>query len=67
LIGQPELVIADEPTSALDERRRDEFMELLLNQCERSGSALLFVSHDRRLSAHFERVLDLPSPSEPGA
>jgi putative ABC transport system ATP-binding protein len=42
-------------------------MELLLNQCERSGSALLFVSHDRRLSAHFERVLDLPSPSEPGA
>jgi putative ABC transport system ATP-binding protein len=67
LIGQPELVIADEPTSALDERRRDEFMELLLNQCERSGSALLFVSHDRRLSVHFERVLDLPSPSEQGA
>jgi putative ABC transport system ATP-binding protein len=30
LIGQPELVIADEPTSALDERRRDGFMQLLL-------------------------------------
>jgi putative ABC transport system ATP-binding protein len=64
LIGQPELVIADEPTSALDERRRDEFMELLLRQCERVGSALLFVTHDRRLSTHFEQVLDLPSPAE---
>jgi putative ABC transport system ATP-binding protein len=64
LIGQPELVIADEPTSALDERRRDEFMQLLLRQCERVGSALLFVTHDRRLSTHFDQVLDLPGPVE---
>lgn len=64
LIGQPELVIADEPTSALDERRRDEFMHLLLRQCELAGSALLLVTHDRRLSVHFEQVLDLPTPLE---
>ena len=67
LIGQPELVIADEPTSALDERRRDEFMHLLLRQCELAGSALLLVTHDRRLSVHFEQVLDLPTPLEYGA
>ena len=59
LIGRPELVIADEPTSALDEARRDTFMELLLDECEVAGSALLFVSHDPRLAAHFERVIDL--------
>ncbi|MBI3154517.1 MAG: ATP-binding cassette domain-containing protein [Burkholderiales bacterium] len=60
LVGQPELVIADEPTSALDEDRRDAFMRLLVAQCERSRSALLFVSHDSRLARHFELLVDLP-------
>lgn len=59
LIGQPELVIADEPTSALDAPRRDAFMHLLLAACGRAGSTLLFVSHDERLAAHFQRVLEL--------
>ena len=61
LIGQPEIVIADEPTSALDEELRESFMRLLLSQCERTGCALLFVTHDRRLAAHFDEVVDLPS------
>ncbi len=60
LIGRPELVIADEPTSALDETRRDAFMALLVRVCSEAGSALLFVSHDARLTVHFERVIDLP-------
>ena len=59
LLGEPELVIADEPTSALDEGRRDGFMSLLTAQCERARSALLFVSHDSRLSGHFGQVIDL--------
>lgn len=61
LIGQPDIVIADEPTSALDEDRRDAFMRLLVAQCAQARSALLFVSHDARLSAHFERIIDLPT------
>jgi putative ABC transport system ATP-binding protein len=61
LIGRPELVIADEPTSALDEHRRDAFMALLVRVCSEASSALLFVSHDPRLAAHFERVVDLPA------
>ncbi|MFM2055864.1 MAG: hypothetical protein RLY71_249 [Pseudomonadota bacterium] len=60
LIGRPELVIADEPTSALDEVLRDDFMRLLLESCAQAGSALLFVSHDARLAAHFGRRVDLP-------
>lgn len=60
LIGQPELVIADEPTSALDERRRDAFMQLLIEQCQQAGSALLFVTHDERLQAYFDHTLHLP-------
>ncbi|ACB35812.1 ABC transporter-related protein [Leptothrix cholodnii SP-6] len=61
LIGAPELVIADEPTSALDETLRESFMAVLLQACADAGSALLFVSHDTRLAAAFDRQLDLPS------
>ena len=61
LIGRPELVIADEPTSALDAARRDGFMALLLAQCRDAGSTLVFVSHDERLAAQFDRRLSLPA------
>jgi putative ABC transport system ATP-binding protein len=67
LIGQPELVIADEPTSALDAPRRDEFMRLLLDACARSGSTLLFVSHDERLGHRFHTGIDLGSLNAAGA
>lgn len=67
LVGEPELVIADEPTSALDAGRRDAFMQLLVAQCARAGSALLFVSHDAQLAAHFPQVLDLADQPREGA
>ena len=59
LIGEPELLLADEPSSALDSDRRDAFMTMLLDACTQSGSALVFVSHDRSLRGHFERSLAL--------
>lgn len=59
LIGRPEIVIADEPTSALDAARQDRFLDLLLRECAAAGASLLFVSHDRRLAAHFTRELPL--------
>ena len=59
LIGRPELVVADEPTSALDADRQAAFLRLLLAECAEAGSALLFVSHDLRLAAHFDRQLTL--------
>lgn len=61
LIGQPDLVLADEPTSALDADHRDRFIELLFAQLKHSGSALLFVSHDRSLACHFDRCVELDS------
>ena len=61
LIGRPELVIADEPTSALDEAHRDAFLDVLLDACAAHRSALVFVSHDRRLAARFQRELRLPA------
>lgn len=61
LIGQPELIVADEPTSSLDTDRRREFIQLLLSECDRVQSTVLFVSHDASLSRHFETSIDLQS------
>jgi putative ABC transport system ATP-binding protein len=60
LIGRPELVIADEPTSALDAALRDDFMALLMGECQSSGATLVFVSHDERLAVRFDETLSLP-------
>lgn len=59
LIGAPSLIIADEPTSALDSENRDRFIEVLDTQRRAFNSSLLFVSHDRTLAKHFDRVVDL--------
>ena len=59
LIGKPEILIADEPTSALDAPRQAAFVDLLLAEARANGSALIFVSHDLRLAAHFDAVLEL--------
>jgi putative ABC transport system ATP-binding protein len=61
LVGRPALVIADEPTSALDAALRDGFMDLLLGAVHEHGSTLVFVSHDERLAARFDRRVSLPA------
>jgi putative ABC transport system ATP-binding protein len=59
LLGKPKLIICDEPTSALDAQNRDNFLEVVAHECERNNAALLFVSHDQSLAAHFDRHLDM--------
>ena len=59
LIGQPEIIIADEPTSALDDERKDQFMRVLLNECEKYNATLILVSHDQSLKRQFSKVFHL--------
>ncbi|WP_434357131.1 ATP-binding cassette domain-containing protein [Parasalinivibrio latis] len=59
LIGEPELLIADEPTSALDTDTRRQFIDLLMDECHRAGSTLVFVSHDPALTPCFDRTIEL--------
>ena len=59
LIGRPELVLADEPTSSLDADRRREFIDLLVSECRRADSTVIFVSHDASLATHFDVAIDL--------
>lgn len=66
LIGGPEIVIADEPTSALDAHVRDQFIRLLSDEAQRTGAALLFVSHDASLADHFDRAVDLSDINRAG-
>jgi len=59
LMGAPELIIADEPTSALDYDARGSFIELLMKECLRNQSTLIFVSHDQTLSEKFDQSISL--------
>lgn len=65
LIGAPALVLADEPTSALDADARRDFMHLLLQETERTGASVLFVSHDTGLAFYFDRSMDLTVLANP--
>jgi ABC-type lipoprotein export system ATPase subunit len=59
LVNKPNLVLADEPTGNLDRANADAALALLRETCRENGAALLVVSHDERVVAQFERVLDL--------
>lgn len=58
-VTEPQLIVADEPTSALDEGRQNEFLDLLFAQQEKTAATLLLVTHDPRVAARFDRVIDL--------
>ncbi|MDZ4201545.1 MAG: ABC transporter ATP-binding protein [Gallionella sp.] len=46
LAGQPKLLIADEPTTALDVTIQAQVLQLLRDTQERSGMAMLLITHD---------------------
>lgn len=56
---QPKFLIADEPTSSLYKENTKTFIEALLNVAKQHQTAILFVSHDERLSQHFDRQVSL--------
>jgi ABC-type lipoprotein export system ATPase subunit len=59
LINKPTLVLADEPTSALDDENCKHAIQLLLQQCTISGSHLVVVTHDSRLTNMFSQHIHL--------
>ncbi len=59
LVTRPALLLADEPTGNLDTRTAAEVFALLRRFNERFGCAVLLVTHDPRLSAQCDRILNL--------
>lgn len=54
---KPRLLFADEPTGSLDQVTSQHISNLLFQLCEKSGAALLLVTHDSRLADRCDRRL----------
>jgi len=59
LINEPELLLADEPTGNLDSHTGGEIIELLKQLRGEKQTTLVIATHDARVAAHAERVVDL--------
>jgi len=60
LVCEPKLLIADEPTTALDVTVQAQIVDLLRKLSERTGTSLLFITHDLGVVAEAcERMLTM--------
>jgi ABC-type lipoprotein export system ATPase subunit len=59
LINEPELLLADEPTGNLDSRTSGEIIALLKNLRADKQTTLVIATHDAKIAAHAERVIEL--------
>jgi ABC-type lipoprotein export system ATPase subunit len=59
LINEPELLLADEPTGNLDSHTGGEIIELIKNLRAENKTTLIIATHDTRVAAHAERVVEL--------
>jgi lipoprotein-releasing system ATP-binding protein len=59
LVGRPALVLADEPTGNLDTASSDEVFALMRRFNRELGTTILVVTHDPRVAAGCDRVVEL--------
>jgi ABC-type lipoprotein export system ATPase subunit len=59
LVHGPGVVLADEPTGSLDSANSDKVVELLLRLHKEQGTTLVVVTHDRRVAARMDVLIEM--------
>jgi putative ABC transport system ATP-binding protein len=59
LANRPRLIIADEPTGQLDSVNAEAMISLLSSLVHERGVAALVSTHDARIAAHADRILEI--------
>lgn len=59
LIHKPKVIFADEPTSNLDDVNCNEVIQLLKEEAKICKSSLFIITHDQRITPHFENQIVL--------
>ena len=59
LVSDPSCLLADEPTGNLDSHTASVVFGLLIDRVREQQASLIVVTHDQRLAAQADRVLDL--------
>jgi putative ABC transport system ATP-binding protein len=59
LANEPRLLIADEPTGQLDSTNAEAMMSLIAALVHQRGVAALVSTHDPRMAAHADRILEI--------
>lgn len=59
LANRPRVILADEPTAALDTENGRNVMDLLKKLAVDNNSAIMVVTHDRRMVENFDSILEV--------
>ena len=59
LCNKPDILIADEPTGSLDRKGSLAIMEILRELHDRTGAALLVVTHDPSVASYCDRHIEI--------
>ncbi|MGE0410150.1 MAG: ABC transporter ATP-binding protein [Amphiplicatus sp.] len=59
LANNPKILLADEPTGNLDPKTSDKVFDALLDMVRSEGLAALIATHDQRLAARMDRIVEI--------
>lgn len=59
LANEPKLILADEPTSSLDDENTEKVIQLLKEQSNKIGAAMVIVTHDQRVKNQISNFMEV--------